>query len=186
MLRNRFNFPFNFLMPNMKLKTLIFCLFTAPIFSQNSYDIIVDKPLLINGIEYGVDIKNEQKKEVKNEPFSRFELRAYVTNKSGCTKLMFPNRTIFGADYQDVVADFDCLNATGKRLTAKAAKVRAREFTSPYTYKTKGADGKDINNNVTVKVGNMLKNGETIFNNFTVILPEGERPNLKVRVVELD
>ena len=30
----------------------------------------------------------------------------------------------------------------------------------------------------------MLRNGETVTNNFIVILPEGERPNMKVRIVE--
>jgi hypothetical protein len=62
--------------------------------------------------------------------------------------------------------------------------VRAREFKVPYTYTTKGADGKDIRNDVSVKVGNMLRNGETISENFTVILENGERPNIKVRVIQ--
>jgi hypothetical protein len=154
--------------------------------AQASYDLEEAKPFLMNGIEYGVSIKNEQKKEFKNEPFTKFELRAYVTNKSGCSKLMFPNKTILGTDYQDVVADFDCVNATGKRLTSKTARVRARELTAPYNFTTKGADGKDISNNVSVKVGHMLRNGETVFNNFTVIVPEGQRPQIRVVVREID
>lgn len=154
-------------------------------FSQNSFDLEEGKPYLYNGIEYGFEIRNERKKDIKKEEFARYEIRAYITNKSGCTKLMFPRQTLLlGLDYQDVMAEFDCLNATGKRLTAKSAKVKAREFTAPYTYTTKGTDGKDIRNNVSVRVGNMLKNNETIYNNFTVILENGERPNMRVRIIE--
>ena len=164
---------------------IFFLIISNNSFSQVSYDIDLGKPYVLNGIEYGYEIRNERKKEVRKEDFSRFEITAYIINKSGCTKLLFPNKTFFGIDYQDVMADFDCLNATGKRLTSKSAKVRAKDFYAPYTYTTKGADGKDFKNNVTVKVGNMLRNGETITNNFVVIVPDGERPMMKVRIVEL-
>jgi hypothetical protein len=169
----------------MKTKFLLLLILPFFCFSQASYDVSEGKPFVLNGIEYGFDIRNERKKELKKEEFSRFEITAYIKNNSGCTKLMFPRQTLLlGLDYQDVMAEFDCLNATGKRLTAKSAKVRARDFTAPYSYTTKSADGKDFKNNVMVKVGNMLRNGETITNNFTVILPEGERPNIKVRIIE--
>ena len=148
-------------------------------------DLEEKKPVTIDGVEYGYIIKNGQTKTAKGEEYGRFEITLYATNKSGCTKLMFPNQRLLGLDYQDVMAEFDCLNATGKRLTSKSAKVKAREFNTPYTYTTRGTDGKDFKHNVTVKVGNMLKNGETIYNNFIVILPEGERPNMKVRIIEI-
>lgn len=168
------------------LKSLIFFLIISNTgFSQVSYEIDLGKPHLLNGIEYGYEIRNERRKEVKKEEFSRFEITAYITNKSGCSKLLLPNRTLFGIDYQDVMADFDCVNATGKRMTSKSAKVRAKDFNTPYTYIIKGADGKDFKNNVMVKVGNMLRNGETITNNFVVIVPDGEHPMMKVRIVEL-
>ncbi len=164
---------------------LIICLFSISfINAQASYSLEEGKPYVLNGIEYGFNIKNERKKGIKNEEYNRFEITAYVVNKSGCTKIMLPKGTLFGPDYQDVVAEFDCLNATGKRLTSKSAKVKARDFTTPYSYTTKGTDGKDFRNSVTVKVGNMLRNGETIYNNFVVILPEGERPDMKVRIIE--
>ena len=163
----------------INLLTLPFC------YSQNSYDLEEGKPFVMNGIEYGYEIRNESKKGIKKEEFNKFEVRAFVTNKSGCTKLMFPRQTLLlGLDYQDVMAEFDCINATGKRLTLKSAKVKAREFNAPYVYTSKDANGKDFRNNVQVKVGNMLKNGETIYNNFTVILQDGERPIMRVRIIE--
>jgi hypothetical protein len=168
------------------IKLLLINLLTLPFcFSQNSYDVEEGKPFVMNGIEYGYEIRNESKKGIKKEEYNKFEVRAFVTNKSGCTKIMFPRQTLLlGLDYQDVMAEFDCINATGKRLTSKSAKVKAREFTAPYSYTTRDANGKDFKNNVYVKVGNMLKNGETIYNNFTVILQDGERPNIRVRIIE--
>jgi hypothetical protein len=170
----------------LNLITLFLLSFSQFAFSQASYEVEEGKPYVLNGVEYGYEIRNERKKEVKKEDYSRFEITAYITNKSGCTKIMLPRQTLLlGLDYQDVMAEFDCLNATGKRLTAKSAKVKARDFTAPYSYTTKGADGKDFKNNVTVKVGNMLRNGETITNNFIVILPDGERPKMKVRIIDI-
>ncbi len=171
------------------MKNYIFVLFlflTKPIVAQTTYDIEIGKPYLLNGIEYGFEIRNEQKKNIKKEDYERFEINAYISNKSGCTKLLLPNQTLFGLDYQDVLAEFDCVNATGKRLSAKSAKVRAREFNAPFTYTTKGADGKDVKNNVRVKVGNILRNNETMYQNFTVLLPSGERPKMRVRVIPMD
>jgi hypothetical protein len=57
---------------------------------QASYDITADQPAIVNGIEYGYAIRNESKKDVGNKgTFSRYGITIYVTNKSGCTKLIF-------------------------------------------------------------------------------------------------
>jgi hypothetical protein len=168
------------------LKTLAFCLSLSSFcFGQAAYDLEEGRPAEVNGIEYGFEIRNERKKDVKDETYNRFEVTVYVTNKSGCTKLMFPRQTVFGTEYQELLAEFDCLNATGKRLTSKRGSVKAREFSAPYTTTVKGADGKDIKNTVSVRVGNMLRNGDTMTDNFIVIVPDGERPRMKVRVREL-
>ncbi len=165
---------------------LAFCLlFSSVCFGQAAYDLEEGRPAEVNGVEYGFEIRNESKKDVKEETYSRYEITVYVTNKSGCTKLMFPRQTVFGTEYQELLADFDCLNATGKRLTSKRGSVKAREFSAPYTTITKGTDGKDITNTVSVRVGNMFRNGDTMTDNFIVIVPAGERPKMKARVREL-
>ncbi len=168
------------------IKIFAFCLSLSSFgFGQVAYELEEGRPAEINGIEYGFEIRNERKKDVKDETYNRFEVTVYVTNKSGCTKLMFPRQTVFGTEYQELLADFDCVNATGKRLTSKRGSVKAREFSAPYTTTVKGTDGKDITNTVSVRVGNMLKNGDTMTDNFIVIVPDGERPKMKARVREL-
>jgi hypothetical protein len=151
--------------------------------AQASYEIAGDKPAVVNGIEYGYAIRNESKKDIGSKgTFSRYELTVYVSNKSGCTKLIFPKQTLFGLQNQDMLANFDCVNATGARMTSKSATVRARPFTVPYSTSTKNAEGKTITTTVQVQAGHMLDNGETISEDIIVLVPEGELPTMKVRI----
>jgi hypothetical protein len=168
-----------------KLLILIATIYSFSVSAQQAYDIELGKPVVLNGIEYGFEIRNERKKDVKEESFNRFEITAYVTNKSGCTKLMFPRQTVFGYEDQNRLAEFDCVNATGKRLTSKSASINAKEFTAPYRTTIKNSEGKDVSNTVNVKVGHVLRNGETVINNFIVIVPDGEQPKIRVRAREL-
>ena len=169
------------------MKKLFLSLFLMPLLAsaQMAYDIEEGHPTEVNGIEYGFEIRNERKKDVKDETFNRFEITVYATNKSGCTKLMFPRQTVFGTEYQEIIAQYDCLNATGKRLTSKSGTVKAKEFSVPYTTTIRNSEGKDVSNTVRVRAGNVFRNGESITENFIVIIPDGERPRMKVRVKEI-
>ncbi|GAA4396493.1 hypothetical protein GCM10023187_04680 [Nibrella viscosa] len=153
--------------------------------AQASFDVDENKPVVLNGIEYGFAIRNESKKDVGGKgSFGRYEVTVYATNKSGCTKLLLPKQTLFGQQDQDLLAQFDCVNATGMRLTSKSGNVRAPEFYVPYSTSTKNAEGKTVTNTIQVKAGNILHSGETVSTNFIVIVPENEMPRMKVRVRE--
>src|SRR6266508_1564244 len=93
--------------------------------SQQIVDLEENSPFTYNGLEYGFYITNERSKEVKGEDYDRYEVSLYVTNKSGCIKLIPFKTTLIGkAQYEEVVvAEFNCKNATGKRLTAKTGKI---------------------------------------------------------------
>ncbi|WP_228724152.1 ABC transporter permease [Spirosoma sp. KUDC1026] len=154
-----------------------------PAMDQASHEVTTDKPAVVNGIEYGYAIRNESQKDVGNKgTFNRYEITVYVANKSGCTKLMFPKQTAFGLQNQDLLANFDCLNANGARMTSKSATVRARPFIVPYSTSTKNAEGKTVTTTVQVQAGHMLENGETVSENIIVLVPEGELPIMKVRM----
>lgn len=160
------------------------CISSAAL-AQTAYDIAEDQPAALNGVVYGFTIRNERKKEVGDKgTFERYEVTVYATNKSGCTKLFFPKQTIFGPQNNDLLAQFDCLNATGARFTAKGGTVRAQPFYVPYTTSTKTADGKTVNNTIQVQAGYWLRNGETVASDLILIVPNGEAPRLRVRVQE--
>ena len=134
-------------------------------------DLDEKKPTLIDGIEYGYIVKNEQTKSAKGEEYSRFEITLYATNKSGCTKL-YSNRTGFlSDDSPNLIATYNCTNANGKRLTAKSGMVKARDF---YLNAKVTENGKDVNR--SVKAGYIFPNGDTLKNNIIVLVPKDTRP----------
>lgn len=130
-----------------------------------------NKPTLVNGIEYGYLINNEQSKSAGGEEYSRFEIMLYATNQSGCTKLYSDNSVYRSSDVLNTIAVYNCTNANGKRLTSKSGSVKVRDFNLPV--KTK-VDGKEIVQ--TIKAGYIFFNGETLKTNIIVLVPKGTLP----------
>lgn len=169
------------------MKKLLLPLLLTPLasYAQQTMDLATGHANTVNGIEYGFDITNERKMEIKDEPYNRFELRVYVRNNSGCSKILFPRPTTFGEQNQNLLAAFLCVNATGKRLTSKDAQVYAKPFIIPYKQTVKNAEGKMVTTVTNIQAGHLLKNGEISSENLIVIVPEGEAPRIKVIVQDL-
>ncbi len=167
----------------------LFCFFLLLSFSfslpaQQIIDLEEKQPYENNGLEYGFYITNESSKEVKGEDFDRFEISLYVTNKSGCIKLIpFTNISNNGSNEEVVIAEYNCKNATGKRLTAKSGKVNARPF---YT-QVKEPDPVQPSKYryVNAQIGWAIKNGQTFTTKIIVIVPKGERPKMGCRIIYL-
>lgn len=139
-------------------------------FSQIA-DVDEKKPAMIDGIEYGYYIKNEQTKSVKDEEYGRFAITLYATNKSGCTKIYAEKITVLSSESSNLIASFNCINANGKRLTAKSGTVKARDF---YVNAKVQENGKEITR--AVKAGYIFRNGESLKTDIIVLVPKGERP----------
>lgn len=155
-------------------KTSFLLLVTLIIFRSTQAQLIdleEKKPVTIDGIEYGYIIKNEQTKAAKGEEYGRFEITLYATNKSGCTRLFADRSSTYSSDAANLLATFNCVNANGKRLTAKSGMVKARDFN--VNVKMKEGD-KDVNR--WVKAGYMFRNGETLKTNIIILVPLNERP----------
>ena len=144
--------------------------FFCGIFAQS---IDENKPVLVDGIEYGYTIRNEQVKSAKGEEYARFEITLYATNKSGCTKLYAERVSFLSDDAANLIATFNCSNANGKRLTAKSGTVKARDF---YVNAKLTENGKDVTR--SVKAGYIFRNSESLKNNIIVLVPMGERPRI--------
>ena len=161
----------------------------CPSIAQSIYEIPSNKPVEIDGIEYGYSVRNECTKAFINlGTFKRYELMVYVTNRSGNSKVFNPRQTSFGTRDRDLLAHFDCLNATGAKLTSKSIAVRARPASAPYEASVKPASGEAIAAKTTdlLQAGHLLAEGETITNNIIVIVPDGESPQMRVRVRKPD
>ncbi len=150
------------------LLSLLFCFFAG--FAQLT-NLDENKPAVINGVEYGYILRNEQLKSAKGEEYGRFEISLYATNKSGCTKLYSNRNSFLSGDAQNLLVTFNCNNANGKRLTAKSGTVKARDF---YINAKVTENGKEVSQ--SVKAGYIFRNGETIKTDIIVLVPKGERP----------
>ncbi|GAB4052709.1 ABC transporter permease [Spirosoma litoris] len=160
-----------------------------PTFAQQSYEIKINQPAQVNGIEYGYTIRTECKREINNlGTFKRYELTVYATNKSGNTKVFSPRQTSFGVRDQDLLARFDCINATGAKLTSKTITLRARPVSTSYTASASTTESPENPEDMSLRVqtGHTFENGETLTNNVVVLVPDGEEPHLRVRIKPLE
>jgi hypothetical protein len=156
-------------------------LFVLPVCAQIT-ELEEKKPETLNGVEYGWYIRNEQQKNVKDEEYSRFEITLYATNKSGCSKIFLERNTgSTSSEQQSLVATYSCLNANGKRFTAKGGSVKAKEF---YVNVKLKENDKDVTR--SAKAGYIFRNTETITNNIIVLVPKGERPKIQCMVNTLN
>ena len=154
------------------------------LFGQQVVNLEENKAHAYNGLEYSYYISNESSKEVKGEDFERFELNLTVTNNSGCLKIV-PFKTAGTTDNEDDVkiAEFNCTNATGKRLTAKKGTVSARPWFTNVRIPDESV--KDKYRTVYAQVGYAVHNGQTVSNRIIVIVPKGERPKVNCRIIYL-
>jgi hypothetical protein len=134
-----------------------------------------------NGLEYSFYITNEKNKEIKGEDFDRYEVEISVTNKSGCLKLI-PLRSgqATSSNNEVQIAEFNCVNATGKRLTSKKGAVNAK----PWYTNVRIADEtvKEKFRLVYAQAGYAIRDGQTISARLIVIVPKGERPKFNCRM----
>lgn len=153
--------------------------------SQQMTELTENVPYEYNGLEYGYYVSNEKNKEVKGEDYERYEIVLYVTNKSGCLKLI-PLSVSTRNNTEVKIAEFNCRNATGKRLTAKNGSVSARAwYTQVKLPNDVKGDKEPAYKFENAQAGHAIRNGETISSKIIVIVPKGERPKLNCRTLYL-
>lgn len=143
-----------------------------------------ETPFLADGIEYGYSIRNAGSKEVSNKDFSRYEVTLYATNKGECSRIIFFGQSLnlFESDNR-ALAKFDCVNATGARLTTKTGELNAKPMFVTARVNTRDEKGKATTENQKVQVGYYIGAGETVEENVIFIVPLNSKPDIKVRVV---
>ena len=162
---------------------VIILLISFSSFTQQIVDLEENEPYADNGFEYGFYISNERSKEVKGDDYERYEVNLYITNKSGCIKLIPFKSSSTKPDEEIVVGEFNCKNATGKRLTAKAGKIKAKAWYSQVKLYDESQSSKY--RFVNAMVGYAIRNGETLTTKIIVIVPKGEKPKMSCRTIYL-
>ncbi len=162
---------------------IVFCNISL---AQQVADLEENKPYEYNGLQYGYFISNEGTKEVKGEDYDRYEIDLFVTNNSGCLKLIPIKSGWTGnisASEQEaaMIAEFYCTNATGKRLTAKKGTVSAKPYYA--TARIPDEYSRDRYRTVSAQIGFAIRTGQTITSRIIVIVPRGEKPVFNCRMV---
>ncbi len=163
----------------MKLNLPLFLMIMLITFSTNAqaqYKLTKDSILTINDLEYGYTITNIQSKA----DYERYEIRFFVRN-AGCSKYISKNaNTLFNGKEANSVADFSCINATGKRLTNKGKSLSASAwYLTINESMSKELAGK------TIQVGYIFRKGENITGTEVILTPKGELPIVQVNAIQL-
>jgi len=140
------------------------------------YKLVKDSAITINELQYGYTITNIQTKD----DYERYEIRFFITN-TGCAKYI-PIRSIisFNSRAANVIGEFSCINATGKRLTNKGKSLTARDW----NFSINDAISKELSGK-TIQLGYVVARGETVAGSEIILTPKGELPIVQVSPVQI-
>jgi hypothetical protein len=150
--------------------------------AQQAYQVTANQPAVVDGMELGFIIKSTEVKAVSDKgDFSRYSVRFYVRNTTSESKIILYKQgwNVLG-NVNDKLVQFDCLNATGARLTTKSTIISADacnvlavvDDVDPNTKKT-------VQNKRFVQIGSWIKAGQTISTDAIVIVPLNEQPDVR-------
>ena len=137
--------------------------------AQQGFPVTDQQPVMIEGLSCGYHIKSLETKQVSDKGnFSRYSISFFVKNVSSGPRILPYRYGINGvAAMSDNLVQFNCLNATGARLTSKYAVIKA----PPYNY---------YQNRAWVKMGYAIMPGQTVSVDEIMIVPLNEPLNMLV------
>jgi hypothetical protein len=97
------------------------------VLAQPGIPVTDQQPQIIEGLKCGYIIKSLETKEVGDKGnFSRYSVNFYVTNVTDMPRIFYFRRGTNGINgVSDLLVQFNCLNATGARLTSKSVVIHA-------------------------------------------------------------
>ncbi len=153
------------------LLTIIGALGLGKIFAQPGIQVTDQSPQIIEGLKCGYTIKSLETKEVGDKGnFSRYSVNFYVTNVTDMPRIMYYRRGYNGINgVSDLLVQFNCLNATGARLTSKSVVVHALPYQQYRDH--------DREHHMD-QVGYSIMPGQTINTEAIIIVPLNQQLNI--------
>lgn len=153
-------------------------------FNPKTFNVPDSSTVTYNGLQAGYSIESESEKSVnKKGDFSRYKIKFWVKNVSTEARIMYRNIDFNGhaGPLSNNIALFKCLNATGARLTNKAASMELQPCKIMATVEEKEC-GTDKVRQVSkiVDLGFWIKPGEMVSKTYPMIVPLNERPNVTI------
>ncbi len=166
--------------------TTIVCFFVLSfLHAQESFPVSDSIPAVQDGLKMGYTILNFETKSVGDKgDFARYQVSFYVTNVTNQPRIIFYKQDqFFNNDIDSNFVRFDCLNATGARLTSKGALIAANPcYSIAMVYDNCATKDKLVKRKV--QLGYFIKPGETISSKKILIVPLNEQPNVKVSILQ--
>lgn len=137
----------------------------------------------VNGLSVTFNILNKEAITVGGKEFDRYKVSARLINNTqknynirlNSAPQIVPNTTL---------AEVNCLNATGAKLTSKKIELRLKPHNVNVTYWAYSKDGKYQSFVIPIVAGYFLDNGDAVNDNAIFIVPKGETPNVSVRSLQ--
>jgi hypothetical protein len=140
-----------------------------------------DSAMIADGLAFGFHINSEKEKEVGDKGnFSRYSIQFFITNVSGEAKIFLYNQGLqILNDVSPYIIQFNCLNATGARLTSKSVQLQMAACNVLGIVDGKDQNNKPQRNKQFVQVGYWIKPNETLKATAIIIVPLNEKPNVQ-------
>lgn len=137
----------------------------------------------VDGLSVTFNILNKESITVGGKEFDRYKVSAKLVNNTqknynirlNSAPQIVPNTTL---------AEVNCINATGAKLTSKKLDLKLKPHNVNVTYWAYTKDGKYQSFVIPVVAGYYLDSGDSVNDNAIFIVPKGESPNVNVRSLQ--
>jgi hypothetical protein len=150
--------------------------------AQQTYTVTDKSPVVVDGLEMGFTIKSTEEKTVGDKgEFSRYAIRFYIKNTTAQEKIILYKQGLnLMNNVSDQLVQFNCLNATGARLTTKSAILSAAPCNVLAQFEETDCNTKKtIKSKRFVQIGYSIKGGQTFTTDGIVIVPLNQQPNMQ-------
>lgn len=134
----------------------------------------------LSGLSVTFNILNKESVTVSGKNYDRYKVSATLVNNSGKSY----NQRLANAPQIVTnirIAELDCINATGAKLTSKKLELKLKPQNVNVTYWAYTKDGKYQSFIIPVIVGYYLDAGDSVSDTAIFIVPAGEEPNINAR-----
>lgn len=133
----------------------------------------------INGINVSIALINKETVEIKGKNYERYKVTATAKNNSG--KSFYIRESNYPEYFNKIHGiEFNCINATGLRLTGKQLVLRPKTHTVKATIQTYDQSGKSISKSYNITAGYYFDPEDTLQGSDIFIVPAGEKPDFSV------
>ena len=134
----------------------------------------------LNGFAVTYNVLNKESVTVGGKTFDRYKVSATLVNNSGKNyNMRLSNAPQVVSDIK--IAELDCINATGAKLTSKKLELKMKPQNVNVTYWSYSKEGKYQSSVIPIVAGYYLDEGDSVNDTAIFIVPQGQTPDINLR-----